>query len=314
MNRIIMISLLMLVSAKGFAAERDHIDETREVIADGFISIQVTRGDLRIEGWDQSQVQVEGWLDEQAVEFVFEVVADQTEITVKLPRRLKNWSMNSESDLSIKVPTGSNLDVRGVSTDVSVRGLSAGVKVNNVSGELRVSDVHNGVKLTSVSGDIWLNKSSGGIRARSVSGEIESVNVSGSGSYESVSGNIDVTGNGGKLTLETVSGEIIVDAGELAELSGHTVSGDIDVACALSTDGMIDLRSTSGRIDLKLPRQSSARFDLQTGSGGQIRNRLTDDEPKVSKYSRDSALRFVMAEGAGDVTMSTTSGRIVLSR
>jgi DUF4097 and DUF4098 domain-containing protein YvlB len=309
-----MISLLILASVKGFASDRNHVDETREVIAEGFITIQVTRGDLRIEGWNRSEVQVEGWLDEQVVEFVFEVVADQTEITVKLPKHLKNWSMNGESDLSIKVPTGSNLDVRGVSTDVSVRGLNAGVKVNNVSGELRVSDVYNGVNLTSVSGDIWLNKSSGRIRARSVSGEIESVDVNGSGSYESVSGNIEVKGNAAELALETVSGEIIVDTGKLVELTGHTVSGDIDVACALSSEGMIDLRSTSGRIDLKLPRQSSARFDLQTGSGGQIRNRLTDDKPKVSKYSRDSALRFVMAEGDGDVTMSTTSGRIVLSR
>jgi DUF4097 and DUF4098 domain-containing protein YvlB len=306
--------LLSLASFSGFAADREKVDQTRPVVADGFVSVQVTRGDLHIEGWERSEVQVKGWMDEEAIEFVFEVNGNQTEIAVKIPRHTSGWSARGETDLSIFVPMGSNIDVRGVSTDIGIKKLTAGIKVNSVSGDVQVSQVQEGANLTTISGDIRLNDITGRVHGRSVSGDLVSVDVTGPASYESVSGDIEVKGSGTELIMETVSGELLVSTGEISELSGHTVSGDIEAAATLANGGNIDLRSTSGRIGLNLPVGTSARFDLQSGSGGQIRNRLTDDEPRVSKYSRDSLLRFVMGDGAGEVTMETTSGRIVLAR
>jgi hypothetical protein len=119
---------------------------------------------------------------------------------------------------------------------------------------------------------------------------------------------------GSEIDIETVSGEIYVKTGEAMELSGHTVSGDIDIATSLSTEGTVDLQTISGSIDLELPSDVNARFEVETGSGGQIRNRLTDDKPKISRYSRDSSLRFITGKGEGEVILSTASGRIVLGR
>ncbi len=305
---------LSLVSLSGFAAEREKVDQTRTVVADGFISVQVTRGDVRIEGWDKNEVQVNGWLDEEVVEFVFEVSGNQTEISVKIPQHTSGWSSRDETDLRIFLPVGSNVDVRGVSTDVEVNNLAAGIKVNSVSGDLNISRVNGGVSLTTISGDIHLHDISGRVHSRSVSGDLFSVDVTGTGSYESVSGDIEIKGSGDEVTMETVSGELMINTGNVSEMSGHTVSGDIAVTAILASGGHIDLRSTSGRVGLNLPKGTSARFDLESGSGGQIRNRLTDDEPRVSKYSRDSLLRFVMGSGEGEVIVSTTSGRIVLGQ
>ena len=129
-----------------------------------------------------------------------------------------------------------------------------------------------------------------------------------------MSGSIDVIDAGSEIDIETVSGEIYVNTGDVLELSGHTVSGDIDIATSLTSEGTVDLRTISGSIDLDLPSDVNARFEVEAGSGGQIRNRLTNDKPKISKYSRDSSLRFIKGEGDAEVILSTASGRSVLGR
>ena len=314
MNRLLIATIISMTSLSALADGRESVNETKKVSPDGFVSINVTRGDLKVAGWDRDKIKVTGLLDEKTREFVFEVNGDQTDIKVRLPSHLNGWSMNDGSDLEIFVPVGNHVDVRGVSTDIEISNLGSGVEVNDVSGSLTVSHVDRGVDLTTVSGDIDLRTATGKIRARSVSGEIESRNAAGPGSYRSVSGSIDVNGAGSEIDIETVSGEIYVKADEVLELSGHTVSGDIDIATSLVADGTVDLRTISGTIALDLPSDTNARFDVETGSGGQIRNRLTKDKPKVSKYSRDSSLRFTMREGDGEIILSTASGRIVLGR
>jgi uncharacterized protein YdeI (BOF family) len=314
MNRLLIATIIGLVSLSAIADGRKSVNETKQVSPDGFVSIHVTRGDLNVAGWDRDVIEITGLLDEQTREFIFEVDGDQTEIRVRLPGHLSGWSSNSGSDLRIFVPVGNNVNVRGVSTDVDVRNLHSGLEVNDVSGDMTVSNVDRGADLTTVSGEISLRNATGKIRVRSVSGDIESRNAVGPGSYHSVSGSIDVNGAGSEIDVETVSGEIDVRATEIMELSGHTVSGDIDITTSLVADGTVDLRTISGTIDLDLPSDTNARFDVMTGSGGTIRNRLTDAKPRVSKYSRDSSLRFTMREGDGEVILSTSSGRIVLGR
>lgn len=314
MNRLLIATIIGLTSLSAWAGERESVDETRKVSPDGFVSIHITRGDLKVRGWDRHEIQVTGLLDEQTQEFVFDVSGDQTEIRVRLPRHLSGWSMNDGSDLTVSVPAGSHVDAHGVSTDIDIHNLRSGVEVNDVSGSLTVANVDRGADLTTVSGDISLRSATGRIRARSVSGEIESRNATGPGSYHSVSGSIDVNDAGSELDIETVSGEIYVKASEVMELSGSTVSGEIDITTSLAPEGTVELRTISGSIDLEVPSNTNASFDVETGSGGHIRNRLTDDKPSVSKYSRDSSLRFTMGDGEGEIYLSTSSGRIVLGR
>jgi len=89
---------------------------------------------------------------------------------------------------------------------------------------------------------------------------------------------------GENLSLESISGDIEVTTKLLSAVGGHSVSGDIN-----------------------------ARFDLETGSGS-IRNRISDDESRSSKYLQDETLRFTIGDGEGQVTLSTHSGDIALGR
>ncbi len=314
MNRLLIASVISLIGFSALADGRKNIDETKKVSPDGFIAIHITRGDLRVAGWDRDEIKVTGRLDSKTREFIFDVEGDETEIKVRLPGHLGGWSMNDGSDLTISVPKGSNLDVHGVSTDIEVRNLHSGLEVNGVSGDLQVTNVDKGVDLTTVSGEISLRNATGRIKARTVSGEIRSRNATGPGTYQSVSGSIDVRDCGDEVDLETVSGEIELFTDEVLDLSGHAVSGDISVTTGVVAAGTIDFRTISGSIDLDLPTGISARFDVETGSGGQIRNRLTSDKPKTAKYSRDRSLRFIAGNGDAEIILSTASGRIVLGR
>ncbi|HJN49539.1 MAG: DUF4097 family beta strand repeat-containing protein [Pseudomonadales bacterium] len=273
--------------------------------------IEVIRGEVAVRGWDRDEVKVSGWLDARMEEFVFEVRGNETEIEVKLPHRLNDWGSGS-SDLHVFVPRNSNVEVGGVSTDIDVADIQAGIRAHSVSGEVDVSNVAKRINLSSVSGDVTLEDADGRISARTVSGDLEARDVKGRGSYDSVSGSISIQTSGEELDLETVSGNIEATLQQVKELVGNTVSGDIEISGDLQSGGNIDLESVSGTVELALDDDTDARFDIETGSGGRIRNRLTNDQPKVSKYSRDSMLRFVMGDGSGEVVISTASGRVVL--
>jgi len=316
MNKYLISLVISFYAVVNCAADGREINESKKADPNGSVTIVVTRGELEVRGWKRDEIRVNGQLDEQMERFVFEVNGNETEIAVKLPRHLRGWG-NGGSDLQVFVPRNSNVVIKGVSTDLEVQDVQGGLRAGSVSGEVVVSDVAKRIDLSSVSGDVILSSANGRISARTVSGEIEASDSNGSGTYHSVSGSITVRGSGAELDLETVSGEIIVTLQKFTDLTGNTVSGDIEISGDLQSEGKrkgnVRLESVSGTVELSIDDDTDARFDIETGSGGRIRNRLTNDQPKVAKYSRDSMLRFKLGDGSGLVEINTASGRVVLS-
>ncbi|MBJ39311.1 MAG: hypothetical protein CMD83_12745 [Gammaproteobacteria bacterium] len=115
------------------------------------------------------------------------------------------------------------------------------------------------------------------------------------------------------LKLESVSGDIEVEADRLIAVLGHSISGDVDISGTLASTGVVEFDTVSGNIRLRMPDASDARFNVHTGAGGSIRNRLTGHKPSRSKYARDETLKFVSGEGNGEVVLSTGSGDIILT-
>ena len=63
---------------------------------------------------------------------------------------------------------------------------------------------------------------------------------------------------------------------------------------------------------LNLDGELNARFNIETGSGT-IRNRVSDDKPKASRYRSDETLRFTVGDGDSQVILTTRSGDISIS-
>lgn len=303
---------LSLASVNALAAG-ERVNETKDAASDGFVRIMVVRGSLEIEGWDRDAIQVTGRLDEQMEEFIFEVRPGDAIIEVKLPRNMNSWCCEDGSDLEIRVPRGSNVDVSVVSTDVTVEDIQGGLDISGVSGDMRATNVHERVDIMSVSGEIDVRDATGRIELKSVSGDVDGTNLKGDLHLHSVSGDILAREVENELDLESVSGNVEVIAGKMTVARGHTVSGDVDVSGDLHESGRFEFDSVSGSVRLRINGDVNARFDLETGSGS-IRNRITSDKPKTSKYSRDESLRFVAGNGKGDVVIETRSGDIVVSR
>ncbi len=305
------LPIVFAVSAP-MAVASDRVDITQDASADGFVRITLVRGDLEIEGWNRNQVQVKGELDDQTEEFIFDVSGGDTVIEVKLPRNI-GWNSGTASDLEIKVPVGSNVDVSGVSTDIRIANIEGGLEIGGVSGNIDIRDIQDRVDATTVSGDLEVRDIAGRISLKAVSGDIDVEKANGDFRMATVSG--DVVGRDlvGEFDLESVSGDIELMGGKFSGIEGHTVSGDVDVSSEMEKGSTIELDTVSGTVRIEFVGKIDAEFDLETSSGS-IRNRITSDRAETSKYVRDETLRFVVGNGDGEVIVSSRSGDIIVDR
>ncbi|MDH5737353.1 MAG: DUF4097 domain-containing protein [Gammaproteobacteria bacterium] len=316
-HRLLSVFALVMVTlgtspAASAGGDRAPVNEIRDAATDGFVHIRVLRGRVEVSGWDKPQIQVSGVLDEELREFVFDVENKEARIEVKIPQKSEGWQ-DQGSDLTIHVPENSSVQITSISTGLVVENIQGGVEIGNVSGDIRASRVANRLEVDSVSGDITIRDARARLRVNTVSGDIDIDGAQG-GRFNTVSGSMRLDNPGSELRLGSISGDIEIRSTTTTDISGQSVSGDIEISTALVTDGAIELDNASGSIRLALAGKVNAQFDIETGAGGSIRNRLTDDEPRVSKYVRNESLRFTAGSGEGEVTLSTASGDITLTQ
>lgn len=311
-SKISTFFILLLVASPGFA-ERQQVDETKAASPDGSVHINVVRGDLTIEGWGRQEIQVTGRLDEKTEEFVFDVRENNARIDVRIEDGGNGWwgGNNEPSDLTVRVPRGSNLDISVVSTDVTAEDIQGGLKVGSVSGDLNIENVNERIELRSVSGDIELKQATGRIKIKTVSGDIETNTIAGQSAYQTVSGEIEINNGGSELELESISGDIDINNTDYVSVRGHSVSGNVDVSGRMLPDSVVELDSISGSIRLNTGKNPNAKYDLETASG-RIRNQLTSDKPHKPEHHGSKSLRFVTGDGSGQVNISTRSGDVTL--
>lgn len=316
MKRLIVSSAVVLMCAMSLAAlaARQKVDKTKVAARDGFVKIIVVRGRLKVEGWDQNKVRVTGRLDADTKQFIFDVDKNSTTIAVRLPEGISgSWWHNDGSNLVVRVPKHSQLNISGVSTDTTVDGIDGGVVAGSVSGDLQVDSVKHRVRLESVSGDVHLRHATGRTTVKTVSGDVSVYDSKGSLKLHSVSG--DVIGHkvSDEMDLQSISGDIDMEDVHYKHISASSVSGDVDISGQMEPAAGLHVDNVSGSIHLVFHGKLDARFDLNAGSGD-IRNSLSSDKPTRSRYSRDETLQFIAGDGKGDVTATTRSGGITLVR
>ncbi len=291
MNKLITFIALIIIPLALSAGE--SVSRSLEADPEGTVEVSVIRGKVKLQGWDQSMVKVEGTLDDHAEELIFERDGNQITLKVKIPREL---SGGKGSDLTVHVPLASELEVSGISTDFRVSGTKGAVELNTISGDLVLKGVVGPIDANSISGDVSIKKAAGQVEANTVSGDIK------------------LEGSGKAYELTTVSGDVRLTGSLLSHLEGATVSGDIQIRTSLEPTAKIELDSVSGDISLVLSDDIHARFDLETGPGGDIRNELSEQKPVRAKYTGAEALSLKLGSGGGRVKMETFSGTLSLSR
>ena len=133
-----------------------------------------------------------------------------------------------EVDYLISVPTGTNVSLKTISGDLTVRNIAGDLRLNSTSGDVVVSDAKpRGLDIEVVSGDVSLER-------------VDSERVQ----VEAVSGDIVLIGKlakTGRYDLSTHSGDIqvIPEGNADFDLEAATFSGDVSSDFALKLRGVI---------------------------------------------------------------------------
>ena len=274
--------LLCLCIASGPAPS----DTTVELRRGDRVVIERVSGELRVETWERSVLQVSrdgGGAVDLAVSRQGERVMLRAE-----DRKRRDF----EVEAVIRIPEWVALEIQGRSLDVSISGTGAAVEVKNVSGDIRVEDTRGQLTLTSVEGEITVRGARGSVTARSRGDEVHIVDVVGTVDAESGSGNVH---------LEAV---------EAASVRGKTLDGDLFFSGTLAAGGTYWFSVHDGDADLELPPGVGAHVSVSTFDG-----EFTSDFPVlIQRYQGGGVFDFTLGDGAARLEVKVFDGEIRLHR
>ena len=270
----------------------DNISETLAADPDGEVMISNISGSVEVRGWSRDQVEVTGRLGSDVEELIFERDGDEIVIKVKVPKR-NVGRKDITSDLTVRVPEGSSLDIGTV---------SAGIDVQDVRGDL---------ELESVSGSIDAEVFEGDIEAGTVSGsvDIQGDNKMIDAELSSVSGGISAIGLAGDMEAGSVSGRVSVSGDMFESVDLETVNGRITFRGKLHDDGDMAMESVNGGVDIRIENNVPARFEVETFNGG-IKNCFGKKAERTSRYAPGYSMTHEIGRGTASVRVETLNGSV----
>lgn len=166
------------------------------------------------------------------------------------------------------------------------------LELGTASGRIQADNINaNTVEIDSSSGSLNIESLQANIvKLKTQSGRIQ-VN-------QSVVEEVKVTTASGDITLKDVEGNLDV----------NTASGHVDISYKTFLENRINVRNTSGQINLGLPVDASFILDAHSVSGSVQSDFQVNTQKAPGKISAYGQL----GEGTGSVSLSTTSGRIKL--
>ena len=125
-----------------------------------------------------------------------------------------------------------------------------------------VSGISATTSIKSVSGKVTLDGMTGAVDASTLSGDVEAQGLDGRIGFNSVSGDLTVADAiVDRLDAKTVSGRVTadIDLSKGGSLRVATVSGEVAIRLPADASTMVDLRSTTGRVQSEFDTLTSAR-------------------------------------------------------
>ena len=232
--------VLMLLAAGTLTLAGEDIRKKVDASHNGRVEIDNLVGSVTITGWDRDEVEITGTLGKGTERLDVQQKGDRVIIEVVLPSGRNNRIEGT--DLEIRVPRGSEIEVSTVSASIDVSDVDGALELDTVSGAVRVEGEPEEVEIGTVSGRITVD-------ARLARG-----------SFDTVSGNIEA-----RLDLTSRS-----------RVEFDSVTGHIELTVPRGLDADFDISTFSGRIDCDFgpePQKRSryipgAELNFSTGSGG----------------------------------------------
>ena len=158
-----------------------------------------------------------------------------------------------EVRVTCQVPRGLPVTVRESSGDIRSEGLAGAQVLRTSSGDIVVESAGGPLEALSSSGEVTATAVRQA-RVKSVSGDVVVRQVEGPLHASTSSGSITVTGAVDSLALSSVSGDISADHAPRG-LDAETSSGEIRLQLAAAVACALDMRTSSGTIEVEQPMQ-----------------------------------------------------------
>ncbi|AKI97824.1 DUF4097 family beta strand repeat-containing protein [Kosmotoga pacifica] len=232
------------------------------------IYINTINGYVRVEGWDNSDIQLEvkqrytGY-PEGRLEELFELTKPEitflgNTLRIVTPRLTKTAFLKSYGvSMVIKVPYGlvDRVEVKTSNGDLNFSNLNTQITGDTSNGSISLFKVSGNAKLDSSNGEFYANGFTGYLYVKTSNASMELKNSKAQVFLRTSNGSIYVRDSlltGTNNTLKTSNGRIVLDS-ELPE-SGHlelsTSNGEIELIVPYGTGAVIDADTSNGRIIL----------------------------------------------------------------
>jgi DUF4097 and DUF4098 domain-containing protein YvlB len=291
---------LLGACAAGVAHGMDSNFEKR-LAADphGVVEISDVAGTVDVRAWDNPEVEVRA--DVGAGVDRIDIASDHGRVSIKVI--VPNHSLRSvTTDLHIRVPRGSDLDISGVSADVTTSDVEGAQQLKTVSGNVRADVFQKNMEVKTVSGDVVL-------RGRGKEPGAAEINVS------TISGNVRIDRAGGDLEAATVSGDVSVRLDHPAHnVRLRTTTGDVGFEGKMTKGAYLYAESVSGDLTVRAATEGSMDYEVSTFSGD-ITNCMGKEAERVSKYGpgrRLNGTRGASGSGEAKIRLKTMSGDVEL--
>lgn len=282
-------TLLLAATPAAWASER--VEQRRTATSDGLVEIENPSGSIHVVGWDKNEVEVIGTLGRGAEGIDVSGGPQRIAIDVETVGHPHGVS----SDLEIRVPKRSRLEIDGFAASISVEGIDGLIQAETVNGSIVIAAGSKEVSAESVNGAV------------DVSCPCQRVEAS------SVNGAVTVRGASGVVDASTVNGRLIVEGGSFERVQLETVNGGLRFAGDLGSGSALDIETVGGSVELAFPAGVSADFNLSTFSGS-IVNEFGQEPRRSSRYTSEKELVFSTGKGGATVTVNTLSGGIHLRK
>jgi Toastrack DUF4097 len=290
----------ILAASLALALETAHAGTfQRQVAADprGEVEVSNIAGSILIRAWDQSTVAVSADLPGDTQRVKLTSGHGRTSVCVAYEHGCGSMSFfggKTPVRLEVRVPRGSELEVSGVSAEITTDGLAGRQHLHTVSGDIRATLGSGDDDVNSVSGDIDLHGSA----------------QDGTLHVTSVSGDLTVTDVAGELEARTVDGKVTAELSSARLARINTTSSAIGLHARLANGGTVETETVSGDQELDISAPAGYTYEAKSFSGD-IKD-CFGQEPSKSGYGPGSRLSGTRGGGAGHVRIKSLSGGISL--
>ena len=284
--------LLLLAGAAASASAEQTFDRELAVQPRGAVDISNVSGRIEVSGWERAEVSVHAELEAGVERVDVSSEGGHTSIKVLVPHAPGH---GGEVRLQVKIPKESELNVSGVSADITTTGVLGVQRLNAVSGNVTAELAGADVELKTVSGNLHLKGRGQAARLR----------------LSTVSGDVRVEHGAGDFEASTVNGTLIVSLDSARSVRVHTTSGDVRFEGRLTHGATVEASTVSGELNVHASADGGYAYEVSSFSGA-ISDCFNASPERASQYGPGSRLEGTRGQGAGHVRLKTMSGAVQL--